>query len=134
MTKEELYELNLKEIKAAEEAMPTEEEIKQVALRDLDRLRGIDLEGFVIDNVFMNEELIKTMMAQHTFTPDGENIEWIGDDNSILVFTKEDFGLLIKQGISNIKDIYFKYRKAKDGVINPELNPLREYIPEPEVQ
>ena len=70
--------------------------------------------GVVVSDVFMNEDIIKTMAVQHNIATDDEVIEWIDTNNQFVTFNKVDFGVLIKQGSNTIKEIYFKYRKLKD--------------------
>ena len=70
--------------------------------------------GFIFSDLFINEDIIKTMSVQHNIAIDDEVIEWIDINNQTVTFSKVDFGVLIKQGSNKIKEIYFKYRKLKD--------------------
>ena len=70
--------------------------------------------GVVISDVFMNEDIIKTMAVQHNIATDDEVIEWIDINNQTVTFSKVDFGALIKAGSQKVKEIYFKYRALKN--------------------
>ena len=86
-------------------------------IAELNKQRDAELSGFVIDNIYINEELLKTMAVKHSFAEDDEVIQWIGADNTIVKLNKADFGSLIKQGIVKVETIYFKYRELKDVVL-----------------
>lgn len=73
--------------------------------------------GVVASDVFMNEDIIKTMAVQHNIAKTDEVIEWIDVNNQTVTFSKADFGALIKQGSQKVKEIYFKYRALKDDLI-----------------
>ena len=83
---------------------------------ELNRERNNELQGFVIDDIFMNEDVIKTMAVAYNVATDDETIQWIDINNKIVDFSKVDFGALIKQGSNKVKEIYFKYRQLKDQV------------------
>ncbi len=88
------------------------------AIDELNQQRDKELKGFVIDNIFMNEDIIKTMAVAYNIAADNETIEWIDINNKVVKFTKADFGALIKQGSNKVKEIYFKYRNLKDELLN----------------
>lgn len=117
MTKEELYNLNLEEIAAANAyVVPAAEQLdRRLAILNVER--DAELELFIVDNIAMNEDLLKTMSVAHTMALDTENIEWIGYDNAKVILTKEEFGALIRLGVDKIKEIYFRYRQLKDEAI-----------------
>jgi len=87
------------------------------ALDALNMKRDKELQGFVIDNIFINEDIIKTMAVQFNIADDTEMIQWIDINNQVVEFGKADFGALIKQGSMKIKEIYFKYRQLKDEIV-----------------
>jgi hypothetical protein len=89
-------------------------------IAELNRQRDDELRGFVIDNIYMNEELIKTMAVKYNVTLDDEVVKWIDVNNAIVEYTKADFGSLIKQGVGKVETIYFKYRELKDVVLTTE--------------
>ncbi len=77
--------------------------------------RNKELEtGVIVSDVFMNEDIIKTMAVQHNIVTDDEVIEWIDINNQTVTFSKVDFGALIKAGSQKVKEIYFKYRALKN--------------------
>ena len=78
--------------------------------------RDNELKGFVIDNIFMNEDTLKTMAVQYNIAEANEVIEWIDINNQTVTFSKTDFGALIKAGSQKVKEIYFNYRALKDAV------------------
>ena len=88
--------------------------LKQNSLISLDSQRDEELRGFVIDNIFYNENIIFSMSVSYNISLDIDSIEWIGHDNQLLTFSKSDFGDLIKLGSQRVKEIYFKYRQLKD--------------------
>jgi len=82
---------------------------------DLNQARTKELKaGLVVSDVFMNEDIIKTMAVQHNIATDDEVIEWIDINNQTVTFSKVDFGALIKAGSQKVKEIYFKYRALKN--------------------
>jgi len=83
---------------------------------ELDKQRDKELQGFIVDDIFMNEDVIKTMLVAYNVAVDDEIIQWIDINNQVVDFSKTNFGALIKQGSTKVKDIYFKYRKLKDDV------------------
>jgi len=89
-------------------------------INKLNEKRDNELKGFVINNIFMNEDIIKTMAVAYNIAADNETIEWIDINNKVVKFTKADFGALIKQGSNRVKEIYFKYRKLKDELLNED--------------
>lgn len=101
---------------------PTVEELeelnKKLAIDALNVDRDEELKGFVLDDIYMNEDLIKTMFIEYSISTDNDTIFWININNSVVEFTKDDFLLLIKKGKDKVKEIYFNYRFLKDGVIN----------------
>ena len=80
----------------------------------LDAKRDKELSGFVISDIAMNENIIKTMAVQFNIAEDDETIEWIDINNQTVTFSKVEFGGLIKQGSQKVKEIYFKYRALKN--------------------
>ena len=94
------------------EAQAKKDSLKQ----ELNKKRNDELKSFVINDIFMNEEQIKTMAVVYNITDSSESIEWINISNQVVSFTKADFGALIKQGSQKIKEIYFRYRKLKDNL------------------
>ena len=94
------------------EAQAKKDSLKQ----ELNQKRNDELKSFVINDIFMNEEQIKTMAVVYNITDSSESIEWINISNQVVSFTKADFGALIKQGSQKIKEIYFRYRKLKDNL------------------
>lgn len=94
-----------------------EEVLKDLKKRELNLARDKELQGFEIDNIFINEEIIKTMAVQFNIADDTEIIQWIDEDNQTVEFSKADFGGLIKKGVQKVKEIYFKYRNLKDQVV-----------------
>jgi hypothetical protein len=86
-------------------------------IAELNRQRDDELRGFVIDNIYMNEELIKTMAVKYNVTLDDEVVKWIDVNNAIVEYTKADFGSLIKQGVEKVETIYFRFRELKDVVL-----------------
>jgi hypothetical protein len=86
-------------------------------IAELNRQRDDELSGFVIDNIYMNEELIKTMAVKYNVTLDDEVVKWIDVNNAIVEYTKADFGSLIKQGVEKVETIYFRFRELKDVVL-----------------
>jgi hypothetical protein len=86
-------------------------------IAELNRQRDDELRGFVIDNIYMNEELIKTMAVKYNVTLDDEVVKWIDVNNAIVEYTKADFGSLIKQGVGKVETIYFRFRELKDVVL-----------------
>jgi len=109
--KDELKELGL--------SLADVEIVKNIesAIKELDKQRNEELKGFVIDDIFMNEDVIKTMAVAFNIAGDKEKIEWIDVNNQTVSFSKADFGVLIKKGSQKIKEIYFKYRKLKDDLL-----------------
>ena len=79
--------------------------------------RDNELKGFVIDNIFMSEDILKTMAVQYNIAEANEVIEWIDVNNQTVTFSKTDFGILIKAGSQKVKEIYFKYRALKDILV-----------------
>ena len=86
-------------------------------VRELNNQRDKELKGFVIDSIFMNEDVIKTMTVAYNIATDNETIQWIDVNNQVVDFSKADFGALIKQGSTKVKEIYFRYRKLKDELL-----------------
>jgi len=109
--KDELKELGL--------SLADVEIVKDIesAIKELDQQRNEELKGFVIDDIFMNEDIIKTMAVAFNIAGDDEQIEWIDISNKTVTFSKADFGALIKKGSQKVKEIYFKYRKLKDDLL-----------------
>lgn len=97
-----------------EEILRRDKKAKKI---ELDSKRDNELKGFVISNVFMNENIIRTMAVQHNIATDDEVIEWIDINNQTVTFNKVDFGALIISGSQKVKEIYFKYRALKDDLI-----------------
>jgi len=89
---------------------------KKKVIRELNKKRDKELQGFVLDDIFMNEDVIKTMAVAYNVATDDEIIQWIDINNQVVDFSKVDFGALIKQGSTKVKEIYFKYRQLKDQV------------------
>lgn len=103
----------------------TQEQVKQgliaTKITDLNISRDKELvEGFVIDGIFLNEEIIKTMAVAYTITPSGQTIDWIDVNNNPVKLTKEKMQRLIAQGSQKVKEIYFKYRQLKDEALKGE--------------
>jgi len=73
--------------------------------------------GVVVSDVFMNEDIIKTMSVNYDMALADEVIDWIDINNKTVTFNKFDFGVLIKSGSQKVKEIYFKYRALKDDLI-----------------
>jgi len=88
--------------------------------KELNEKRDSELKGFVVSDVFMNEDIIKTMAVQYNIAADDETIEWIDVNNQTVSFSKDEFGALIKAGSQKVKEIYFKYRALKDNLIKEE--------------
>jgi len=91
------------------------------ALDDLNERRKEELELFFIDNVALNEDIIKTMAVAYVVASDADTIDWIAVDNSLVSYSKDEFGLLIREASNNVKKIYFKYRVLKDNIINGDI-------------
>ena len=91
------------------------------AIDDLNERRKHELELFIIDNIAFNEDIIKTMAVAYTVSVDSSVIDWISLDNSLVSFTKDELGLLIKKASSEVQRIYFKYRVLKDNIINGNI-------------
>lgn len=89
-------------------------DIRKEKKRILDIDRDKELEGFVIDDIYANENIIKMMAVKFNVAQEKEQINWIDINNQTKTFTKEEFGLLIKTCAEKIEQIYFKYRKLKD--------------------
>lgn len=92
-------------------------ENKEVEIESLNIKRTQELNKIVIDDIAMNEDVIKTMAVQFNIADDTETIQWIDINNQVVEFNKVDFGALIKQGSMKVKEIYFKYRTLKDQVV-----------------
>jgi len=82
--------------------------------RHLNNQRDDELKGFIIDNIFLNKEIIKDMAVKFTTLGDDEKAHWIDVDNQVVELTKAEFGALVKQGTEKVEAIYFKYRQLKD--------------------
>lgn len=105
---------------------PTEEEINSEILRlekefainsrkeELNKERDKKLSGFVIDNIFVNESIVKTMAVTYSITEDGEFVDWIDVDNNKIQLSKQQLATIIKSATNTIKAIYFEYRSLKD--------------------
>jgi len=89
----------------------------QQKIDELNRQRDKELEGFVIDGIYLNKEYIKDLSIKHSLLKDSEKAKWITADNKETLLTKEQIESLIKQGSERIEEIYFKYRKLKDEVL-----------------
>lgn len=126
LTIEELREIYIHktELSDAELELYHENEIAKVAKvadlaynkNKLNLQRNNELKGFIIDNILMNEDTIKTMAVSFNIATDDEQIEWIDIENKVVAFNKTDFGALIKKGSNKVKEIYFRYRKLKDEI------------------
>ena len=80
----------------------------------LNKDRANELKGFIIDNIFLNKEIIKDMAVKFTTLGDDEKAHWIDVDNQVVELTKAELGALVKQGTEKVEAIYFKYRQLKD--------------------
>ena len=87
---------------------------------ELDEQRAEKLKGFVIDNIFLNKEVIKDMAVKYTTLADHAKAKWIDVDNNIVEFTKAELGALVKKGTDRVEAIYFKYRQLKDKLLKGE--------------
>ena len=84
------------------------------AKKDLDTQRDNELKGFIIDNIFLNKEIIKDMAVKFTTLGDDEKARWIDVNNKEVELSKAELGALVKQGTDKVEAIYFKYRQLKD--------------------
>jgi len=84
------------------------------AKQELNAQRDKELEGFTIDGIFMNEKILGAMSVELGVATG--DIEWIDVNNKTVTFTKTKFAKLVKDGSAKVKEIYFRYRKLKDGV------------------
>jgi len=89
---------------------------KRIKIEELNNKRKKELQGFVIDNIFFTENILKTMAVKYSISSDDELINWIWADNKIIQLTKAELWELIKKGSDRIQEIYFKYRKLKDNI------------------
>lgn len=89
-----------------------------ILISNLNNNRDEELKFFVIQNIAMNESLLKTMFTQYSFATDSDTLVWIDINNNQVDFTKDEFGLLIQSGMLKVKDIYFSYRQQKDDILN----------------
>ncbi len=84
---------------------------------ELNIVRANELKSFMIDDIFMSEDIIKTMAVQYNIASDDEVIEWIDINNQTVTFSKVELGALIKVGSQKVKEIYFKYRLLKNELL-----------------
>ena len=89
---------------------------KRIKIEELNNKRKKELQGFVIDNIFFTENILKTMAVKYSISSDDELINWIWVNNKIIQLTKAELWELIKKGSDRIQEIYFKYRKLKDNI------------------
>ena len=89
---------------------------KRIKIEELNNKRNKELTGFVIDNIFLTEDILKTMAVKYSISSDDELINWIWVDNKIIQLTIAELWELIKKGSDKIWEIYFKYRNLKDNI------------------
>ena len=89
---------------------------KRTQIEEFNNQRNNELKGFVIDNIFLTEDILKTMAIKYSISSDDELINWIWVDNKIIQLTIAELWELIKKGSDKIGYIYFKYRKLKDNI------------------
>ena len=89
---------------------------KRIKIEELNNKRNKELKGFVIDNIFLTEDILKTMAVKYSISSDDELINWIWIDNEIIQLTIAELWELIKKGSDKIWEIYFKYRMLKDNI------------------
>lgn len=89
-------------------------DLKKEKNRRLNLQRDEELKEFVINDIFMNEDVIKMMAVKFNIIDDKEKVFWIDINNNTRGLTKTEFGDLIRLGSQKVEEIYFKYRKLKD--------------------
>jgi hypothetical protein len=82
----------------------------------LNQLRDGELNSLVIDNILVSENIVKTMSVKYNISLDDDTVSWIDINNQTIIFTKSEFGSLLKKATDKIEYIYFKYRKLKDDL------------------
>jgi hypothetical protein len=86
-------------------------------LNKLNQKRNKELQGFIIDDIFMNKEIIKDMAVKFTTLANDKKARWIDKNNNVVEFTKAQLGTLVSKGTDKIEEIYFKYRTLKDQAV-----------------
>jgi hypothetical protein len=86
------------------------------SIQDLNNQRDKELNSLVIDNILVSENIVKTMSVKYNISLDDDTISWIDINNQTIIFTKIEFGSLLKKATDKIEYIYFKYRKLKDDL------------------
>lgn len=105
------------EVEALLNPTPTKEQ----RLSQLNQERDTELKNIFIDGILCTEELLKTMSVKYAITSDVGVFNWINVNNETVTLSKEEFGLLIAQGVAKVEEIYFRYRRLKDEVLEEEL-------------
>jgi len=86
-------------------------------IKKLNDDRYKELNSFTLNDILMNENLVKTMAVRYSVLEDDDVINWINIHNQKVQFTKVELGMAIKNATLEIEKIYFKYRSLKDEVI-----------------
>lgn len=92
--------------------------LKEDERRYLNLKRDAELKGFVIDDILISEDILKTMSIKFSLLNENEKVVWIDINNVNKEFTKTEFADLIKLSSQKIEEIYFKYRKLKDELLS----------------
>jgi hypothetical protein len=89
---------------------------KKEKIAELNKQRDQELKGFIINDIFINKEIIYDMSVVYNTLGDDEKVNWIDINNNQIELTKDELGALILEGRKKIEEIYFKYRKLKDEI------------------
>ena len=65
------------------------------------------LEGFLIEGIFINKEVVKDMSVKFITMKDGDEASWITNNGENIVLSKKKLESIIKEGVSQIELFYF---------------------------
>jgi len=89
---------------------------KTIKIEELNTQRNQELEWFIIDDLYMNQEELIKMDFVLRHTPDTEKVVWINIHNNLVEITKVSFQTTILKWLQKVQEIIFKYRELKNNI------------------
>ena len=89
---------------------------KTIKIEELNTQRNQELEWFIIDDLYINQEELIKMDFVHRYTLDTEKVVWINTHNNLVEITKASFQTTIQKWLQKVQEIIFKYRTLKYNI------------------
>jgi len=89
---------------------------KTIKIEELNTKRNQELEWFIIDDLYINQEELIKMDFVHRYTLDTEKVVWINTHNNLVEITKASFQTTIQKWLQKVQEIIFKYRTLKNNI------------------